>query len=126
MAQNLTSALSTSSAAPRLGMVISAFTNCLITCVWADGMNRTPPILFTYNKAFLRALEDEGEGSEEVIQIKKLMDEYGVGKDQIVVLDAPGEGEGKYVGEGTDLVISFFDLLFGASVRRTYDCFVGP
>ena len=29
---------------------ISRFTNCIITVVWADGVNRTPPVLFTLNQ----------------------------------------------------------------------------
>ena len=37
---------------PKLGKGISAFTNCIVTCIWADGINRTPSVLFTYNSAF--------------------------------------------------------------------------
>ena len=31
---------------------ISKYTNCIITCGWADGVNRTPPILYTFNQEF--------------------------------------------------------------------------
>ena len=34
-------------AQPMEALNISKFTNCIVTCVWADGKNRTPPVLFT-------------------------------------------------------------------------------
>ena len=39
---------------PMLSASISPYTNCIITVVWADGINRTPPMLFTYNPEFRR------------------------------------------------------------------------
>jgi hypothetical protein len=31
---------------------IGRYTNCIVTCLWADGVNRTPPMMFTFNPAF--------------------------------------------------------------------------
>jgi hypothetical protein len=28
------------------------YTNCILTCIWADGKSWTPAMLFTYNPAF--------------------------------------------------------------------------
>jgi len=39
---------------PMLGTSVSSYTNCIVTVVWADGMNKTPPMLFTYNPGFRR------------------------------------------------------------------------
>ena len=38
---------------PRGAVSASKFTNCIVTCgVWYDGVNRTPPVLFTFNSKF--------------------------------------------------------------------------
>ena len=37
---------------PMESVKISKYTNCIITCVWNDGINRTPPILYTHNQNF--------------------------------------------------------------------------
>jgi hypothetical protein len=33
---------------PKTGNAIAQHTNCIVTVVWSDGVNRTPPVLFTY------------------------------------------------------------------------------
>src|SRR5262249_33649160 len=35
-------------AAPKSSAAITQFTNCIVTVVWSDGVNRTPPVLFTF------------------------------------------------------------------------------
>jgi transposase len=37
---------------PSSKVQLARFTNCVVTCVWADGVPRTPSLLFTYNQAF--------------------------------------------------------------------------
>jgi len=37
---------------PKLKNEISRFTNCLVTCIWADGKNDTHPMLFTVDPLF--------------------------------------------------------------------------
>lgn len=39
-------------AQPKSGAAIAQFTNCIVTVVWSDGVNRTPPVLFTFNGKF--------------------------------------------------------------------------
>jgi hypothetical protein len=41
-------------AQPASSTVFSDYTNCIVTVLWADGTNRTPPLLFTFNLAFRR------------------------------------------------------------------------
>lgn len=36
----------------RSASTIPSYTNCIVTMVWADGVNRTPPMVFTYNPDF--------------------------------------------------------------------------
>lgn len=33
------------------------YTNCIVTLIWADGVMRTPPIMFTYNPKLLKATD---------------------------------------------------------------------
>ena len=42
----------TGGAQPKYSVAISQFTNCIVTVVWSDGVNRTPPVLFTFNGKF--------------------------------------------------------------------------
>lgn len=39
-------------AQPRSKHMLPIYTNCIVTCVWGDGVNRTPSVLFTYNPNF--------------------------------------------------------------------------
>ena len=39
-------------AQPKSSVAITQFTNCIVTVVWSDGVNRTPPVLFTFNGKF--------------------------------------------------------------------------
>ncbi len=39
-------------AQPKSSTAITRFTNCIVTVVWSDGVNRTPPALFTFNRKF--------------------------------------------------------------------------
>ena len=39
-------------AQPKSSTACSQFTNCIVTVVWSDGVNRTPPALFTFNGKF--------------------------------------------------------------------------
>ena len=37
---------------PEVSDSTPSFTNCVVTCIWADGVNRTPCVLFTYDALF--------------------------------------------------------------------------
>jgi len=37
---------------PMSNISFSLYTNCIVTYLWSDGMNRTPSMLFTYNASF--------------------------------------------------------------------------
>ncbi len=52
--ERISSFASLGGAQPMSSASISQYTNCIITVVWADGINRTPPMLFTYNPEFRR------------------------------------------------------------------------
>lgn len=56
-------------AQPMQSESISTYTNCIVTAVWADGINRTPPMLFTYNNKFSL---DHKETPAKVEQMKYL------------------------------------------------------
>ena len=62
-------------AQPKSSTSISRFTNCIITCLWADGVNRTPSVLFTYNQQFR---EDRRTTSRRLSQKDHLMANHNV------------------------------------------------
>jgi hypothetical protein len=39
---------------PKLGARISRYTNCMFTCVWSDGKNRAPAVMYVYNPMLRR------------------------------------------------------------------------
>ena len=42
---------------PKICKMLSKYTNCIVTLVWSDGVNRTPSMVFTYNPEFCNAGE---------------------------------------------------------------------
>ncbi len=71
---------------------ISTFTNCIVTCVWADGKNRTPPVLFTYNQKFRRDRPSTERREEQVDYLDERLAQYGIDKDRVIYI-------GKHKGE---------------------------
>src|SRR2546430_6880804 len=41
-------------AQPKSSAAITQFTNCIVTAVWSDGVNWTPPVLFKIGRASCR------------------------------------------------------------------------
>lgn len=74
---------------PMLGASISPCAYCIVTVVWADGMNRTPPMLFTYNPGFRRDRNTTALRSTLVQHCDDCLKEIGIDVKRIV-----------YVGKG--------------------------
>ena len=95
---------------PQGAKSISRYTNCIATCVWADGVVRTPCVLFTLNQQFRtdRSETDRREG-----QMQKLHDalrRYKIAEERIIYCGA-STGESKtYCAESPSFVRRFFDM----------------
>jgi hypothetical protein len=89
---------------------ISSFTNCIFTCVWANGKNITPPILFTYNSAFRQDRKETEKRSKKLSHLRKCMVKYGISGERIIYVGKGNNETRKYVKESPDLIRRFFDV----------------
>lgn len=97
-------------AQPMEALKTSRFTNCIVTCVWADGKNRTPPILFTYNQNFRLDRPSTARRDEQVEYLRGRLKHYGIDKLRVVYIGKDkGENE-TYAKESPDLLRLFFGL----------------
>ena len=97
-------------AAPEVSEDIPAFTNCIVTCVWADGVNRTPSVLFTYNQRFRLDRHATKKRTLEVNRLMEVLTEYAVDGRRVVYF---GESKGEkrtYCGESPEIIRCFFSL----------------
>ena len=94
---------------PMVADSISKYTNCIITCAWADGINRTPPILFTYNSAFRTDRNVTKRRKEQVDHLHECMDKYGISADRIKYVGNNTNETRTYVKECPELVRLFFE-----------------
>ena len=86
------------SSKPRSRGALPKYTNCILTCVWADGKNWTPAMLFTHNPAF----RSEAAG--------ELLEKFDIDPRRVVVIDQPRGGKKVYATESADMVSAFFKL----------------
>ena len=85
---------------------ISSYTNCILTAVWSDGVDRTPPMLFTYNQA-LNINRVGARYAEKRHRMQQLLNQYGVDSEQIVYMGKPTNESRSYVPESFELVKIF-------------------
>ena len=90
------------------------FTNCVITCVWADGKNRTPPMLLTWNAK----MRDQGDTTklrkEARARFNELKDQFGVEDDQICWVN---NSKKQFMKESSALLELYFEV-YGHQVPK--------
>ena len=95
-------------AQPMLGVSHSSYTNCIVTVVWADGINRTPPMLFTYNPEFRRDRKITARRAKLVQHLDDCLKEMNIEEKRIRYVGNE-KGESRfYVAEGPELLRIFF------------------
>ena len=95
-------------AQPRSGTAVSKYTNCIITCVWADGRNRTPAMLFTYDQKFRRDRSPTEKRQAEVAYLDECLTRYEIDAERIVYVGKEKGENRSFVAESADLVRRFF------------------
>ncbi len=95
---------------PKSDISISRFTNCIITVVWADGVNRTPPVLFTLNQLLRFDRHSTPKRDREVDRLENLLDKYQMHRSRLIYVGKTKDEKGVYVSESTDLVRQFWQL----------------
>ena len=90
---------------PELGKGLSPYTNCILTCIWPDGVNRTPCIMWTFNPEFRVDRKPTKRRKILTDRFSELRDHFNVDLARCRWLVNPDK---KYfVAEGPDLVRAF-------------------
>lgn len=94
---------------PLVSEKLPAFTNCIFTCLWADGKNWTPPMLFTLNPAFRTDRNPTERRSKQVDYLHECLDKYRINQERIKYIGKYNLEMKKYARECPDLVRLFFE-----------------
>ena len=94
---------------PQLGAAVPPYTNCIVTVVWADGINRTPPMLFTYNPEFRRDRNPTARRIALVQHVEDCLKENSIDIQRIVYVGKGKRESRSYVSESPALLRIFFD-----------------
>jgi hypothetical protein len=97
-------------AQPKSGVAITQFTNCIVTVVWSDGVNRTPPVLFTFNGKF--RLDRVGR-KVWVLEKDKLVNalaRFSINEKRVIYIGDKKNETRIYASESADLLRRFFEL----------------
>jgi transposase len=100
----------TGGAQPMEARGISRYTNCIVTCPWADGKNRTPPVLFTYNQNFRLDRPSTARRDAQMEHLLERLAHYGIDKSRIIYVGKDKNEKETYVRESPDLIRRFFAL----------------
>ena len=72
----------------------------MVMCVWADGVKRTPRVLYVYNATFRRDCKPTRRRTAQVARLDSLLRHFGIESDQAVFVGV-SKNEGRVcVGEG--------------------------
>ena len=98
------------SAQPKVNVRLTSYTNCIVTCVWADGANRTPPVLFTYNPEFRLDRPPTARRIAQVAHLRSCLQAYDIEPHRIVYVGTD-KGECRtYCQESPELIRRFFEV----------------
>lgn len=83
-------------------------TNCIVTVLWWDGVNRTPSVLYTYNPKFRtdRSRTKKRDGDRQHLQL--CLDTSALDPNRVVYVGKAKGEKHTYVPESPDLVRRFF------------------
>lgn len=97
-------------AQPKSSTAITRFTNCIITVVWSDGVNRTPPALFTFNGKFRLDRVGRRTWIEERDQLVNALAHFRIDAKRILYIGAEKNETRLYASESAELLRRFFAL----------------
>ena len=85
------------------------YTNAAMTCIWADGVNRTPSVLLTYNPAFRLDRNPTSRREEQREHLLTVTRELQADLSQIANVGNPSNEHRVYVAETDTLVQKFVE-----------------
>lgn len=86
------------------------YTNCIITCIWADGENRTPAVLFTHNPKFRKWDTITTNRAKNAQELALCLVKYSIDRPRIVYIKPSSTGSKTYVKESPELLRKFFSI----------------
>lgn len=95
---------------PKSSIACSQFTNCIVTVVWSDGVNRTPAALFTFNGKFRLDRVGRNAWVQERDKLEEALVRYGIEAKRVIYIGAEKNEARTYVSESADLLRRFFAL----------------
>ena len=96
-------------AQPHSSMELSRFTNLIVTLIWADGVNRSAPILFTYNQEFRTDRNKTTKRQAQEKHFLNMLEEYGIEAERVVYVGRDKGEDRVMVSESPDILRRFFD-----------------
>ena len=97
-------------AQPKSSTAITPFTNCIVTVVWSDGVNRTPPVLFTFNGKFRLDRVGRKAWVQERDKLVNALARFGINAKRVIYIGAEQNETRLYVSESAELLRRFFAL----------------
>lgn len=91
---------------------ITSYTNCVLTLVWGDGVNRTPAMAFTNNPAFIKDRRGKGVPIDNEKKRKSAFSEFGIDEGRVVYMEGKKNKSGNvkhYAYETLEMVDIFFE-----------------
>ena len=97
-------------AQPKSSTAITQFTTCMVTVVWSDGVNRTPPVLFTFNGKFRLDRVGRKGWVPERDNLVNALARFGIDAKRILYIGAEQNETRRYVSESAELLRRCFAL----------------
>jgi len=104
---------------PRDGKGYTNFTNCIVTCIWADGVDRTPSVLFSYNQVFRKGLNSTKRRDAIQAELDDAIKRYDLKPEQLVYVGKEKNEHGHYVSESSGILkhfLAMYDIPEGAVI----------
>lgn len=97
-------------AQPKSRTGCSEFTNCIVTVVWSDGVNRTPPAFFTFNGRFRLDRDGRLAWVQAREKLVSALVRYGIEAKRVIYIGSAKNETRTYASESADLLRRFFAL----------------
>jgi len=94
---------------PQVDKLISRFTNCIITCIWADGINRTPSVLYTYNQDFRLDRPPTARRDAQLEKMIKCLSHFDISPQRVIYIGDEKSERRTYASESPRLLRLFFE-----------------
>lgn len=96
------------SPAPKLDKTYSKYTNCIITCIWSDGIKRSRPMLFSFNPKLSFDRPSSFIYEQQITYLRNLLSEHDLEEEQVQYLGKKVRESRVYAAENVDMVKTYF------------------